>query len=165
MTQHKSNCPNCNRERTYKTKQGYLKGLSKNCRSCANSISGGGNGFTIFCSCGNPKYSKSSTLCYNCHLKRSHNYHAETYRFKKYGVDRDWYEKEAEKGCAICGKFLSGYSKVKRERGHIDHNHETNITRGVLCDLCNKGLGQFKDSIEILEKAVKYLKKHKKEDK
>ena len=76
-------------------------------------------------------------------------------------MTREWYESEAMKGCAICGKFLSGYSKIKRERGHIDHDHETNKTRGVLCDLCNKGLGQFKDSVDILEKATNYLKKYK----
>jgi hypothetical protein len=158
---YKSKCPNCNRDREYKTKQGYEKGLNKACRSCANSISRGGTGFTEFCSCGNPKYSKSSTLCYNCHLKRSSSYHTQTYRFKKYGVDRDWYEQEVLKGCKICGKNLLPYSKDKTERGHIDHCHTTGKVRGVLCDLCNKGLGQFKDNIETLEKAINYLKENK----
>jgi hypothetical protein len=155
---YKSICPNCKRERTYKTKNGYLKGITKNCKSCANSISRGGNGFTRFCSCGNPKYEKSSTLCVACHLKRSSIYHSQSYRFRKYGVTRDWYEEEVKKGCAICKKPLEANSKIKRERGHIDHCHTSGKTRGVLCDLCNKGLGQFRDDIKVLEQAIKYLK-------
>ena len=82
------------------------------------------------------------------------------YRFRKYGVTREWYVIEAAKGCAICKTPLSSESKVKRERGHIDHNHTTGKARGVLCDLCNKGLGQFKDNITVLQSAVEYLRKY-----
>ena len=165
MLTFKSNCPNCKREREYKTKQGYERGLFKNCKSCSNSIKSGGSGFTEFCSCGELKYSKSSSLCRKCAIKKSSEYHLNVYRFKRHGVTKEWYEQQAEKGCSICGVSLSAYSKIKRDRGHIDHDHETGIVRELLCDKCNMGLGQFKDSIEILEKAVNYLKKHKKEDK
>ena len=44
---------------------------------------------------------------------------------------------------------------------HIDHNHETNKVRGLLCPSCNKGLGHAYDSIEILESWIKYLKENK----
>ena len=147
---YKSNCPNCNRERIYKTKNGFVKGLTKNCRSCSNSLNRGGNGLTEFCSCGNPKYEKSSTLCRECAIKRSNDYHLNIYRFKRHGVTKEWYESQAKCGCAICGKFLSAHSKIKRERGHIDHDHKTGKVRELLCDKCNMGLGQFRDSIEIL---------------
>ena len=83
------------------------------------------------------------------------------YRFRKRGVTREWYESEAAKGCAICGTPLCAHSQVKRERGHIDHDHATGKTRGVLCDLCNKGLGQFQDDITRLASAINYLNKHK----
>lgn len=29
--------------------------------------------------------------------------------------------------------------------------------RGMLCNLCNQGLGHFKDNIEAIERAIKYL--------
>ena len=153
-------CPICARERTYKTKQGYDKGLTKPCKSCSNSINRGGDGFKTKCKCGNPKYEKSSTLCLVCHNQRSLTYHMQTYRFKKYGVTRDWYEEEVKKGCAICKTPLEANSKVKRERGHIDHCHTTNKVRGVLCDLCNKGLGQFRDNTGFLKEAIKYLEEN-----
>ena len=41
----------------------------------------------------------------------------------------------------------------------VDHNHKTNVVRGRLCNHCNRGLGHFLDNIDILEKAIKYLKK------
>lgn len=44
----------------------------------------------------------------------------------------------------------------------IDHDHETGNARTWICDSCNTGLGRFKDSIELLKEAIKYLKKYSK---
>lgn len=55
--------------------------------------------------------------------------------------------------CAICGVHHSDLKKVLC----VDHCHETNEVRGLLCNDCNRGLGQFKDDVERLEEAVKYL--------
>jgi len=43
----------------------------------------------------------------------------------------------------------------------MDHDHETGKFRGMLCHHCNRGLGNFKDKIENLEKAIEYLKSKK----
>lgn len=40
----------------------------------------------------------------------------------------------------------------------MDHDHTTGKIRGLLCFGCNTGLGKFKDSIVILNKAINYLK-------
>jgi uncharacterized protein (DUF983 family) len=154
-----STCPVCGRGREYKTRQGYLKGLTKPCKSCSNSINAGGSGWTGKCiDCGEEKdYLGSASLCKACHNKRTLAYHKETYRFNRYGVTKCWYLEEAKKGCAICHKPIHPESDIKEERGHIDHNHVTGKVRGVLCGLCNKGLGQFKDSVLLLEAAVKYM--------
>lgn len=55
--------------------------------------------------------------------------------------------------CAICGSIII-------DKPYIDHDHSTGKVRELLCLHCNVGLGHFRDSIAILEKAVKYLEKH-----
>jgi len=55
--------------------------------------------------------------------------------------------------CAICGRPQQDIDRRLR----VDHDHETGRLRGLLCDLCNKGLGQFKDSPEVLRAAAEYL--------
>ena len=103
-------------------------------------------------------YIKSYSLCVKCHKSASNRYHTQSYRLRQYGVTREWYIAEVSKGCAICKTPLCHDSLIKRERGHIDHCHTTGKVRGILCDLCNKGLGQFKDNITNLENAIVYLK-------
>lgn len=56
--------------------------------------------------------------------------------------------------CNICEELLPSDTK----HIHVDHCHKTNITRGLLCASCNKGLGFFKDEVRNLEKAISYLK-------
>lgn len=59
--------------------------------------------------------------------------------------------------CEICGTTdPKGFYK----KFHTDHDHKTGVVRGLLCDQCNKGLGNFKDSIVFLKSAVRYLKKN-----
>lgn len=54
--------------------------------------------------------------------------------------------------CAICG-----CPAINKELA-IDHNHVTGKVRGILCSNCNTGLGLFGDSIDLIERAVAYLK-------
>lgn len=42
----------------------------------------------------------------------------------------------------------------------MDHDHITGTVRGLLCRVCNIGLGHFKDSRLHLKKAMEYLDKH-----
>lgn len=80
----------------------------------------------------------------------------ENRRKRRYGVSREKYaEMVAKSGglCAICRQPFSGYP-------HIDHDHATGSVRELLCGKCNPALGNFCDSVEILEAAIAYLKKH-----
>lgn len=52
--------------------------------------------------------------------------------------------------CAICGEV---------EKLVVDHCHETQKVRGLLCIKCNWGLGHFKDSHERLTSAAEYLQR------
>ena len=54
--------------------------------------------------------------------------------------------------CLICGATLNGGSKT-----HIDHSHTSGAVRGLLCHICNHGLGVFKDNPDTLRKAAAYL--------
>lgn len=52
------------------------------------------------------------------------------------------------KNCMICGSA---------EKLVVDHNHENNLVRGMLCNHCNRGLGHFRDKPDLLQKAIQYL--------
>ncbi len=55
--------------------------------------------------------------------------------------------------CAICNvEYGTGPRAFA-----VDHDHISNKVRSLLCGNCNMGLGKFKDSIELLEKAKQYL--------
>lgn len=56
--------------------------------------------------------------------------------------------------CPICGKrTIAGItSKVV-----LEHNHHTGEVRGWVCDSCNTGIGRFKDDVELLKRAIKFI--------
>jgi len=53
--------------------------------------------------------------------------------------------------CAICLRPLT--------IPNVDHSHATGETRGLLCWHCNNALGKFRDNIEMLFRAIEYLKR------
>jgi len=79
---------------------------------------------------------------------------------RKFGITLADYDAmyEAQDGkCAICETTeLSGHG-AKHGRFSVDHDHATGEVRGLLCHHCNIGLGSFKDNVDFLAKAIKYL--------
>jgi len=53
--------------------------------------------------------------------------------------------------CAICQQDL---------RLVVDHCHNSNTVRALLCNQCNLGLGAFYDDVDRLQSAIVYLNKH-----
>ena len=58
--------------------------------------------------------------------------------------------------CAICG--LTEVGHTKQAILNADHDHVTRQFRGLLCHRCNMALGLFKDNIDVLARAISYLK-------
>lgn len=82
----------------------------------------------------------------------------------RFGVDLQWYEEQLKKQnycCAICGtkenKVVRG-ARIDLSFA-VDHCHKTGKIRGLLCNQCNRALGMFNDSVELIHKAINYLKK------
>ena len=74
----------------------------------------------------------------------------------KYNLAEDEYRnlfKEQNNKCAICGTEFN-----EKNKGFVDHSHITSEVRGLLCTKCNSLLGMANDDIEILKKAIEYLK-------
>lgn len=70
---------------------------------------------------------------------------------RSYGIDHDESDRlRSIKECQVCGSD---------DRLVIDHNHDTNEIRGVLCTGCNLALGHVKDSSRILRDLASYLEK------
>ncbi len=93
----------------------------------------------------------------------------ETYDSKKqrsaflrshYGITFSEYEdmlKQQRGVCAICG---DGKKHKTQKYLHIDHNHKTSKVRGLLCIRCNTIIGNCKEDVDILQRAIKYIYKH-----
>ena len=55
--------------------------------------------------------------------------------------------------CAICGTDSTGVRKAF----HVDHCHTTGVVRGLLCGNCNSGIGNLRDDVDLLKRAIIYL--------
>jgi len=84
---------------------------------------------------------------------------------KKFGLSSEEYSQlllESDGVCAICHKpeLKIDYRTGKVLNLSIDHNHDTGKIRGMLCMDCNRALGMFQDSPELLINAISYLQKY-----
>lgn len=96
-------------------------------------------------------------------VKRNYRYYSLKYRF---GVDEEKYKlllAQQNGRCAVCGTSDPGTHTRragKLQYFQVDHDHATGLIRGLLCRLCNIGLGVFKDDPQRLMAAIRYLSHH-----
>lgn len=79
---------------------------------------------------------------------------------RKYKITEEQYFKmlsEQNSACAIC---VSNRSKTKI-RLAVDHCHKTGKIRGLLCDVCNRGIGFLSENPLLLRAAAAYLERRK----
>ncbi len=126
------------------------------------------------CVCGRPGRTKKGKECGACRMRRvrTNPKRAEenrrrvrewqlkfpekrlAQRLKLYGLSVEEYRSmESRQGgvCAICK--LSD----PRHRLSVDHDHGTDVVRGLLCSRCNLVLGRCGDSIELFQRTISYL--------
>lgn len=74
---------------------------------------------------------------------------------QSFGITLDEYDEmlDAQGGtCAICKRV-----PLTTRRHAVDHDHESGIIRGLLCGVCNTGLGLFHSDAERMMAAIDYL--------
>lgn len=103
------------------------------------------------------KKNKASKNNYNKKWLKENPGKRKEYKLRSfYGISMGVYNKLLEKQgfrCAICGIHQDDLSKSLC----VDHNHNTNIVRGLLCQKCNSAIGFFNDDEFLLENAILYL--------
>lgn len=140
-----------------------LNGLWQICRVCKQTKEIQEYGF-------HKRNKKYKTQCKECARKESALYRqknrekylktqSSTQLKQRYGITLSEYEekvKNQQNKCAICKTENPSYGHVKRFS--VDHCHATGRVRGLLCTRCNKGIGFFKDDINLLSQAIQYLR-------
>ena len=90
-------------------------------------------------------------LCRPCYHRRA-----------KFGITPEQYDamlKEQGGVCAICREPETGRNRAGAVSLAVDHDHETGLVRGLLCNTCNRGIGLLKDRPDILRSALQYLER------
>ena len=80
-----------------------------------------------------------------------------TWRKYAYGLtEAEWYRlyEKQEGRCAIC-RAAEPINVL-----NVDHDHETDEVRGLLCGRCNKALGYLDDRPDLLVRAQRYLERN-----
>lgn len=94
---------------------------------------------------------------YKAIRKRSYLKRQDKILYAKYGISWKKYQEIniSQNGvCAICKRECTCGRKLA-----VDHAHKTGVVRGLLCSRCNRGIGLFGDSADMLDAASNYLKK------
>ena len=103
------------------------------------------------------KYNAVNRAHYAKHPEKSRNRHLKN----TYGISLKQYNNmliKQDHKCLICKKHVSeNLYKGNQVNFAVDHCHKSNKVRGLLCQLCNVGLGSFKDSKELLLAAIEYI--------
>ena len=148
-------CSTCNQSKstdnfyTRKTSKGTSY-LDSNCKQCKTKSSKKWY-----------KQNREKKLNYNKNLSKEYKKNGQLKA--KYGIDYNTFQNMLESQkykCLICETELKQGKISDGGNCAVDHCHKTSEVRGLLCSHCNLGLGHFMDNVDLMQKAIKYLKDH-----
>lgn len=115
----------------------------------------------------NLKEGKFKTIAEGPPGRRRYKMSAEAQRHyglkRYYGIDLAKYQEMllAQNGvCAICFKPETSVVNGKIKPLAVDHCHDSEKIRGLLCARCNQAVGLFGEDVNVLSSAIDYLRKH-----
>ena len=94
--------------------------------------------------------------------KRKQCHQCSTLRHK-YGIntpERDALLESQDGQCMICSAnitFDGQCSGIRKHSACVDHCHSSGAVRGILCGMCNAGIGMFFDRPDFMRAAADYL--------
>lgn len=85
---------------------------------------------------------------------------------RKYGLTRDQYNEKLKFQDFVCAICKEPETSVDPRTGTlkslaVDHCHKHKGIRELLCNRCNITLGKINDDVDLLQKMIDYLNKHK----
>lgn len=155
----KKTCPQCNEEKTlcmfYKDRH-TISGRTVYCKECVKQKS-------------SKQYKKPERKSYMRDYDREKYKNDENFRNKHrnarykymYGIsleDYDRMHKEQNGVCAICKKPSSSGKRLAVDHDSVLELQGIKKVRGLLCHICNLGIGNLQHSEEIIQSALDYLK-------
>jgi hypothetical protein len=108
----------------------------------------------------NNRRKRKASWCKHCLRENQKNYRRtpegkiwlqQRHRQEAYGLDPMTYQLlclSQNNLCLVC---------KKQKSLTVDHCHKTGKIRGLLCCLCNSGIGHLQDSPSLLKQAIQYL--------
>ena len=153
-------CPRCNDMRPNKEfgkNKNTLSGLAKYCKKHANAAvakhyNGNPRTYTEAQASGNTRRS-SRWNKENRERRRKQKCNTPEYRRQiRYGLTPDQYRAMWDEQKGLCKMPSCG-----NPAEFIDHDHDKNEVRALLCKQCNSALGFFRDRPELMREAADYV--------
>jgi len=94
--------------------------------------------------------------CKPCKKVMRHEQHL----MMEYGLTVEEYDNMLIQQKGTCANEACNYGLDDDHTLFVDHCHETNMVRGLLCHWCNSAEGFLKSNTEVAQGLINYMKKH-----
>jgi len=94
--------------------------------------------------------------CKPCKAELRHEYHL----ISEYNMTIEEHDNMLKTQGGTCANEACNYGKDEDHVLFVDHCHETNMVRGLLCHWCNSAEGFLKSSPKVAQGLIDYMKKH-----